>query len=217
MKKFANWFMKQTSATKFSLVGLGVVLLIVAIFQLASLTQGAPEPVESNNPTNPVNTPTPTPTPTGTPTPGPLNPNNDAEGGTEIELNLPYTAEQVNAITPFLTAATLAFCNQNSTESNEAMIARLAPYFETAEELVNGGYARTGNLQQVCTIFGSFPESYNATDNTVTYSVTSMRDSISFDQQDIPQKDWVITRETVNNFFELKLKEDGNWIIVRMA
>lgn len=137
MKKFSDWFTRQTVGARIALLVTAVAIVVAGLASLSQFlrqdTDTVPDDTTSNGPV--VEEPTPTPEVTETPveepnlmTDAPV----DDEGGYSIIPNekSTYTNDDMLLLPGFAQNAAINLCQASDTESNEARLARLSQWFD---------------------------------------------------------------------------------------
>lgn len=219
IKKFSNWFIRQTFTAKISLVALIILIVVGGIIQLASLTT----PKVNRN----IPVPTTPPTSISSPQPsGTANPNIGHDkiidiGNTNLNdgtvFKLPYTIDQMFALNTFTRKAAIEQCKATAGENNASIIARITPYFQNPAELVKQNYFYTDSLNQGCTILSTDPVTFNETKKIITYSVTAIKYFVAPDQASLPVDKRLVQRANATFIYECVLQPNGSWIITGLA
>ena len=222
IKKFSDWFIRQTFAAKISLVVLALALVIAGIFQLSNITtpqQSKPTPTQ----TSIFPTKTSTPQPTSSESSAPIGDkiiilsDPSAGGGDGLQFTVPYTIDQMYALNTFTHDAAIQQCKATAGESDASIVSRISPYFQNPADLVKQGYFYTDNLDQGCTVQSTDPLTYNVTQNVITYSVTAIKYFVAPDQANLPADKRLVQRANATYVYQAVLQTNDSWIITGLA
>lgn len=211
MKKFSEWFMRQTTPAKIALVAAFVILVIAGIYQLSIATAPEPKPEPTPTPTQEPVTPTPTPEPTIEEPP--IFEESDSHGDTVFGSD--ETAQEIAAMMRVAEEGALAQCYYDYRESVETRVARIAPYFKNPESVIanNPGFNPTDAIAQNCIYLGFQPTNYNANTRIFTLNITVNQIYVPVGQ-DTSGPEMTTQSRTINYYYDLEQQPDGRYLIV---